>query len=182
MLSKADKVRKNTLIFISDNKPTIFSICQFSDFCLPVILFKFWPFFFLFGKAYKSFSLFPRIAVMYAPQSGFCYGTSNPRGPLAVKIRHLKFLGYNSVLVRLWHLQKIMSHSHFCTISAYFTSKPFCSSWLMSVFTYPNLTDTLDLDMWFKKQNIANVWLHCITCLLEFRSLISYTCIICLNY
>lgn len=125
MLSKADKVRKNTLIFISDNKPTIFSICQFSDFCLSVILFKFWPFFFLFGKAYKSFSLFPRIAVMYAPQSGFCYGTSNPRGPLAVKIRHLKILGYNSVLVRLWHLQKIMSHSHFCTISAYFTSKPF---------------------------------------------------------
>lgn len=48
-----------------------------------------------------------RIAVMYAPQSGFCYGTSNPRGPLAVKIRHLKILGYNSVLVTEQDLQSV---------------------------------------------------------------------------
>lgn len=40
-----------------------------------------------------------RIAVICAPYSGFCYGTSNPRGPLAIKIRHLKILGYNPVLL-----------------------------------------------------------------------------------
>ncbi|KAM7365316.1 hypothetical protein PAMP_016258 [Pampus punctatissimus] len=35
----------------------------------------------------------------------FCYGTSNPRGVLAIKIRHLKILGYNPVLLseqELW--------------------------------------------------------------------------------
>lgn len=46
-----------------------------------------------------------RIAVIYTPQSGFCYGTSNPRGHLAVKIRHLKILGYTPVLVTDQELQ-----------------------------------------------------------------------------
>lgn len=40
-----------------------------------------------------------RIALVCTPHSGFCFGTSNPRGPLAVKIRHLKILGYEPVLV-----------------------------------------------------------------------------------
>lgn len=40
-----------------------------------------------------------RIALVCTPHSGFCSGTSNPRGPLAVKIRHLKILGYEPVLV-----------------------------------------------------------------------------------
>ncbi|XP_029030408.1 FAST kinase domain-containing protein 2, mitochondrial [Betta splendens] len=40
-----------------------------------------------------------RIAIVCAPPSGFCYGTSKPRGPLAVKIRHLKILGYTPVLI-----------------------------------------------------------------------------------
>lgn len=48
-----------------------------------------------------------RIAVIYAPQTRFCYGTSNPRGPLAAKIRHLKILGYNSVLVTEQDLQSV---------------------------------------------------------------------------
>ncbi|XP_008299937.1 FAST kinase domain-containing protein 2 [Stegastes partitus] len=46
-----------------------------------------------------------RIAVIYTPQSGFCYGTSKPRGPLALKIRHLKILGYTPVLVTEQELQ-----------------------------------------------------------------------------
>uniref|UniRef100_A0A3Q1ILS6 RAP domain-containing protein n=2 Tax=Anabas testudineus TaxID=64144 RepID=A0A3Q1ILS6_ANATE len=46
-----------------------------------------------------------RIAVIYAPPSNFGYGTSNPRGPLAVKIRHLKILGYTPVLVTKQELQ-----------------------------------------------------------------------------
>ncbi|XP_039998272.1 FAST kinase domain-containing protein 2, mitochondrial [Xiphias gladius] len=48
-----------------------------------------------------------RIAIICTPQSGFCYGTSNPRGPLAVKIRHLKILGYNPVLVTERELQSV---------------------------------------------------------------------------
>ncbi|XP_068446418.1 FAST kinase domain-containing protein 2, mitochondrial isoform X2 [Clinocottus analis] len=40
-----------------------------------------------------------RIAVICTPHSGFCFGTLNPRGHLAVKIRHLKILGYDPVLV-----------------------------------------------------------------------------------
>ncbi|XP_071320185.1 FAST kinase domain-containing protein 2, mitochondrial isoform X2 [Trachinotus anak] len=48
-----------------------------------------------------------RTAVICAPLSGFCYGTSNPRGPLAVKIRHLKILGYHPVLVRERELRSV---------------------------------------------------------------------------
>lgn len=40
-----------------------------------------------------------RIAVNYAPQSSFCFGMTKPRGILAVKIRHLKILGYDPVLI-----------------------------------------------------------------------------------
>ncbi|XP_047186744.1 FAST kinase domain-containing protein 2, mitochondrial isoform X1 [Scophthalmus maximus] len=40
-----------------------------------------------------------RIAVLNIKYSALCYGTSNPRGALAVKIRHLKILGYNPILV-----------------------------------------------------------------------------------
>ncbi|XP_033181444.1 FAST kinase domain-containing protein 2, mitochondrial [Mastacembelus armatus] len=46
-----------------------------------------------------------RIAVICASPSEFCYGTSNARGPLAVKIRHLKILGYSPVLVTDKELQ-----------------------------------------------------------------------------
>ncbi|KAM4711106.1 FAST kinase domain-containing protein 2, mitochondrial [Anableps anableps] len=48
-----------------------------------------------------------RIAVIYAPNSSFCFGTSNPRGPLALKIRHLKILGYTPVMVTEQHLQSL---------------------------------------------------------------------------
>ncbi|KAM3857151.1 FAST kinase domain-containing protein 2, mitochondrial [Diretmus argenteus] len=40
-----------------------------------------------------------RIAVICTRNSAFCYDTSRPRGPLAVKIRHLKILGYTPVLI-----------------------------------------------------------------------------------
>uniref|UniRef100_UPI003AAE48D0 FAST kinase domain-containing protein 2, mitochondrial n=1 Tax=Centroberyx gerrardi TaxID=166262 RepID=UPI003AAE48D0 len=48
-----------------------------------------------------------RIAVICVPQSAFCYGTSHPRGPLAVKIRHLKILGYTPVLVTEQELESV---------------------------------------------------------------------------
>ncbi|KAM8872303.1 FAST kinase domain-containing protein 2, mitochondrial [Synchiropus picturatus] len=46
-----------------------------------------------------------RIAVLCPPQRHFCLGTSHPRGPLAVKIRHLKILGYDTILVSERQLQ-----------------------------------------------------------------------------
>ncbi|XP_020365574.1 FAST kinase domain-containing protein 2, mitochondrial isoform X1 [Rhincodon typus] len=40
-----------------------------------------------------------RVAVLCAPVSAFCFGTSHPKDRLAMKIRHLKVLGYHAVLV-----------------------------------------------------------------------------------
>ncbi|XP_014893635.1 FAST kinase domain-containing protein 2 [Poecilia latipinna] len=48
-----------------------------------------------------------RIAVIYTPNSSYCFGTSQPRGPLALQIRHLKFLGYTPVLVTEELLQSL---------------------------------------------------------------------------
>nr|XP_020509587.1 FAST kinase domain-containing protein 2, mitochondrial [Labrus bergylta] len=46
-----------------------------------------------------------RIAVLCAPPSAVCFGTSRPRGPLAVRIRHLRILGYDPVMVTEQGLQ-----------------------------------------------------------------------------
>ncbi|XP_055062109.2 FAST kinase domain-containing protein 2, mitochondrial [Misgurnus anguillicaudatus] len=40
-----------------------------------------------------------RIAVVCPPHNSFCFGSTHPRGNLAVKLRHLKKLGYKTVLV-----------------------------------------------------------------------------------
>ncbi|XP_061654951.1 FAST kinase domain-containing protein 2, mitochondrial [Phyllopteryx taeniolatus] len=40
-----------------------------------------------------------RLAVLCLAPSAFCFGTSQPRGPLAVKLRHLKILGYNPIMI-----------------------------------------------------------------------------------
>ncbi|XP_054915479.1 FAST kinase domain-containing protein 2, mitochondrial isoform X2 [Poeciliopsis prolifica] len=48
-----------------------------------------------------------RLAVIYTPNSSFCFGTLHPRGPLAVQIRHLKILGYTPVLVTEQLLQSL---------------------------------------------------------------------------
>lgn len=39
------------------------------------------------------------VAVLCAPASSFCFGSSRPRGPLALKLRHLQILGYVPLLV-----------------------------------------------------------------------------------
>ncbi|KAL3045625.1 hypothetical protein OYC64_013812 [Pagothenia borchgrevinki] len=41
----------------------------------------------------------PRIVVICPPHYSFCFGTSHPRGTLALKMRHLKTLGYDPVWV-----------------------------------------------------------------------------------
>ncbi|CAN9498424.1 unnamed protein product [Ophioblennius macclurei] len=48
-----------------------------------------------------------RIAVIHAAPSKFCFGTLNPRGLLALKIRHLKILGYDPVLVSEHELESV---------------------------------------------------------------------------
>lgn len=45
-----------------------------------------------------------RIAVVCAPLHSFCFGSTHPRGNLAVKLRHLKKLGYKPVLVPVHEL------------------------------------------------------------------------------
>ncbi|KAJ8352750.1 hypothetical protein SKAU_G00242260 [Synaphobranchus kaupii] len=40
-----------------------------------------------------------RVAVLFAPPSFFCLGTSHPRGRLVMMMRHLRALGYTPVLV-----------------------------------------------------------------------------------
>ncbi|XP_053272876.1 FAST kinase domain-containing protein 2, mitochondrial [Pleuronectes platessa] len=59
------------------------------------------------GEALSPAESSQRFAVIYAPTSAFCYRTSNPRGSLAVKLRHLKILGYNPVLVLEQELQSV---------------------------------------------------------------------------
>ncbi|XP_047432087.1 FAST kinase domain-containing protein 2, mitochondrial [Mugil cephalus] len=52
-----------------------------------------------------------RIAAIYVPPSGFCSGTSTPRGHLATKIRHLKILGYTPVLITEQDLKSVSEES-----------------------------------------------------------------------
>lgn len=120
--------QKTKLSIKSDSKATVCSVCQFVGFCpmiffhpvtsLPVIQIL------TFLKLTNIYvSRCPRIAIICAPQSGFCFGTSNPRGPLALKIRHLKTLGFTPVLVRPSSLN-ICLHSciiHYCN-STYLVS------------------------------------------------------------
>lgn len=51
------------------------------------------------GESAASDERRQRIAVMWTPLSSVCYGTSHPVGQVAMKLRHLKILGYTPVLV-----------------------------------------------------------------------------------
>lgn len=57
-----------------------------------------------------------------------CYGTSEPRGPLTVMIRHLKILGYDCVLVRLARFS-FFTNTQFTEMWSYLL---FCRSWIGS--------------------------------------------------
>ncbi|TFK13623.1 FAST kinase domain-containing protein 2 [Platysternon megacephalum] len=48
-----------------------------------------------------------RVAVLCAPPSSFCFDTRHPQGKLAVKMRHLKALGYHVILVHYQELKKL---------------------------------------------------------------------------
>ncbi|XP_048339286.1 FAST kinase domain-containing protein 2, mitochondrial [Sphaerodactylus townsendi] len=48
-----------------------------------------------------------RLAVLCAPVSAFCLGSRHPRGRTAMKMRHLRLLGYHVVLVHYPEFQKL---------------------------------------------------------------------------
>uniref|UniRef100_A0A671QTU5 FAST kinase domain-containing protein 2-like n=1 Tax=Sinocyclocheilus anshuiensis TaxID=1608454 RepID=A0A671QTU5_9TELE len=50
------------------------------------------------------FVLYFRIAVVCAPHTSFCFGTTHPRASLVIKLRHLEKLGYKPVLVPVLEL------------------------------------------------------------------------------
>ncbi|MBN3279315.1 FAKD2 protein, partial [Polyodon spathula] len=50
---------------------------------------------------------FQRVAVLCAPVSAFCLGTTHPKGKLAMKIRHLTAIGYSVVLVPAQEFEKL---------------------------------------------------------------------------
>lgn len=41
-----------------------------------------------------------RVAVLCVPRSTYCLDSTHPRGFLAVKMRHLKVMGFHVILVR----------------------------------------------------------------------------------
>ncbi|KPP70939.1 FAST kinase domain-containing protein 2-like [Scleropages formosus] len=48
-----------------------------------------------------------RLAVLNVSPSSFCLGTQHPRGKLALKLRHLKALGYSPILVSQSELERL---------------------------------------------------------------------------
>ncbi|XP_041117601.1 FAST kinase domain-containing protein 2, mitochondrial-like [Polyodon spathula] len=48
-----------------------------------------------------------RVAVLCAPVSAFCLGTTHPKGKLSMKMRHLTALGYSIVLVPAQEFEKL---------------------------------------------------------------------------
>uniref|UniRef100_A0A8C0JA25 FAST kinase domains 2 n=1 Tax=Chelonoidis abingdonii TaxID=106734 RepID=A0A8C0JA25_CHEAB len=48
-----------------------------------------------------------RVAILCSPLSAFCFGTRHPRGKLAMKMRHLKALGYHVILVHYQEFKKL---------------------------------------------------------------------------
>uniref|UniRef100_A0A673KWS6 FAST kinase domain-containing protein 2-like n=1 Tax=Sinocyclocheilus rhinocerous TaxID=307959 RepID=A0A673KWS6_9TELE len=52
----------------------------------------------------SSLSFCFRIAVVCAPHTSFCFGTTHPRASLVIKLRHLEKLGYKPVLVPVLEL------------------------------------------------------------------------------
>ncbi|RXM32848.1 FAST kinase domain-containing protein 2 [Acipenser ruthenus] len=53
---------------------------------------------------------FQRVAVLCAPVSAFCLGTTHPKGKLAMKMRHLTGLGYSIVLVPAQEFEKLQEN------------------------------------------------------------------------
>ncbi|XP_057601919.1 FAST kinase domain-containing protein 2, mitochondrial isoform X2 [Hippopotamus amphibius kiboko] len=48
-----------------------------------------------------------RVAVLCVPRSAYCLDSTHPRGFLAVKMRHLKVMGFHVILVNSWEMEKL---------------------------------------------------------------------------
>ncbi|XP_028337027.1 FAST kinase domain-containing protein 2, mitochondrial isoform X3 [Physeter macrocephalus] len=48
-----------------------------------------------------------RVAVLCVPRSMYCLDSTHPRGFLAMKMRHLKVMGFHVILVNNWEMEKL---------------------------------------------------------------------------
>ncbi|XP_059784526.1 FAST kinase domain-containing protein 2, mitochondrial isoform X4 [Balaenoptera ricei] len=48
-----------------------------------------------------------RVAVLCVPRSTYCLDSTHPRGFLAMKMRHLKVMGFHVILVNNWEVEKL---------------------------------------------------------------------------
>lgn len=48
-----------------------------------------------------------RIAILCVPRSNYCLDSNHPRGFLAMKMRHLKVMGFHVILVNNWKMEKL---------------------------------------------------------------------------
>ncbi|KAK2495416.1 hypothetical protein MC885_010539 [Smutsia gigantea] len=48
-----------------------------------------------------------RVAVLCVPRSNYCLDSAHPRGFLAMKMRHLKVMGFHVILVNNWEMEKL---------------------------------------------------------------------------
>ncbi|KAM8789832.1 FAST kinase domain-containing protein 2, mitochondrial isoform 3-T4 [Rhynchonycteris naso] len=48
-----------------------------------------------------------RVAVLCVPRSAYCLDLTHPRGFLAMKMRHLKVMGFHVILVNNWEVEKL---------------------------------------------------------------------------
>lgn len=48
-----------------------------------------------------------RVAVLCVPKSAYCLDSTHPKGYLAMKMRHLKIMGFHVILVNNWEVEKL---------------------------------------------------------------------------
>lgn len=59
------------------------------------------------ANAVSSATDVQRVAVLCVPRSTYCLDLTHPRGFLAMKMRHLKVMGFHVILVNNWEMEKL---------------------------------------------------------------------------
>lgn len=60
-----------------------------------------------FSDAVTSAADIQRVAVLCVPRSAYCLDLAHPRGFLAMKLRHLKIMGFHVILVCNWEVERL---------------------------------------------------------------------------
>ncbi|XP_032210443.1 FAST kinase domain-containing protein 2, mitochondrial [Mustela erminea] len=60
-----------------------------------------------FSDAVTSAADIQRVAVLCVPRSAYCLDLAHPRGFLAMKLRHLKIMGFHVILVYNWEVERL---------------------------------------------------------------------------